>query len=194
MFIGGSTMLKINREGLPWILAIVAAAATMMLTTPAPAATAAELTRDAQAALTSLYAKNPKAREISKKAVAVLVFPSIVKAGLGVSGQYGEGVLFRGGKAAGYYNTAGAAVGFQMGAQAYGYAMFFLNEKTLAYLDKSEGFEVGVGPSVVLADDAFAKSTTTSTVQDNIYAFIFDNKGAMASVGLQGTKITKIKK
>jgi lipid-binding SYLF domain-containing protein len=187
-------MLKVTRQFLPWILSIAVAAAAMLLTTPAPAATAAELTRDAQAALTNLYAKNPKAREIGKKAVAVLVFPSIVKAGLGVSGQYGEGVLFRGGKAAGYYNTAGAAIGFQMGAQSYGYAMFFLSEGTVAYLDKSQGFEVGVGPSVVLADEAFAKSSTTSTVQDNIYAFIFDNKGAMASIGLQGTKITKIKK
>jgi lipid-binding SYLF domain-containing protein len=187
-------MLKLDREMLPWIVAIAAAAAAMLLTTPAPAATAAELTRDAQAALSRLYASNPKAKELGGKAVGVLVFPSIVKAGIGVSGQYGEGVLFRGGKAAAYYNTAGAAVGFQMGAQAYGYAMFFLSEQTLAYLDKSQGFEVGVGPSVVLADEAFAKSATTSTVQDNIYAFIFDSKGAMASVGLQGTKITRIRK
>jgi lipid-binding SYLF domain-containing protein len=166
----------------------------LALPSPAGAATAGELTRDGQAALNKLYATNPKAKQIGSKAVAVLVFPSVKKAGLGVSGQYGEGVLLRGGKAAGYYNTAGAAVGFQMGAQIYGYAMFFLSEGTLAYLDKSQGFEVGVGPSVVLADDAFAKSTTTSTVQDNIYAFIFDNKGAMASVGLQGTKITRMKK
>lgn len=187
-------MLKVNRETLYWLVAIAAAAAAMLLTTPSPAATGAELTRDAQAALNRLYASNPKAKELGGKAVAVLVFPGIVKAGLGVSGQYGEGVLLRGGKAAGYYNTAGAAVGFQYGAQTYGYAMFFLSEKTLAYLDKTQGFEVGVGPSVVLADDAFAKSATTSTVQDNIYAFVFDNKGAMASVGLQGTKITRIKK
>ena len=175
-------------------LVLATAAAALCPPASAGAATAAELTRDAQTALNKLYAKNPKAKEIGGKSVAVLLFPSIVKAGIGVSGQYGEGVLFRGGKAVGYYNTAGAALGFQLGAQAYGYAMFFLSEKTLAYLDKSEGFEVGVGPSVVLADEAFAKSTTSSTVQDNIYAFIFDNKGAMASVGLQGTKITKIKK
>jgi lipid-binding SYLF domain-containing protein len=187
-------MLKSIRPLLPWIFAIAAATAAMMLTTPAPAASGAELTRDAQAALSRLYAKNPKAKELGRRAVGVLVFPSIVKAGIGVSGQYGEGVLLRGGKAAGYYNTAGAAVGIQFGAQSYGYAMFFLSEQTLAYLNRSQGFEVGVGPSVVLADEAFAKSATSSTVQDNIYAFIFDNKGAMASVGLQGTKITKITK
>ena len=91
------------------------------------------------------------------------MFPGVVKAGLGVGGQYGEGVLFRGGKATAYYNTAGASFGLQAGGQKYGYALFFLSEETLNYLDKSEGFEVGVGPSIVVADEGFAKSTTTTT-------------------------------
>ncbi len=168
--------------------------ASIVVTPPAAAATAAELTRDAQAALNSLYAKNPGAKAVGKNAVAVLVFPSIVKAGVGIGGQYGEGVLFRGGKASAYYNTAGAAGGLQIGAQKYGYAMFFLSAETLKALDKAEGFEVGVGPSVVIADEGFAKSTTTTTVKDKIYAFIFDQKGAMAGIGIQGNKITKIKK
>jgi lipid-binding SYLF domain-containing protein len=176
------------------IVASLAAAATIVLAQPAAAATAAELTRDAQAALNSLYAKNPGAKAIGKDAVAVLVFPSVVKAGLGVGGQFGEGVLFRGGKASAYYNTAGASIGLQAGAQKYGYAMFFLSEDTLKSLDKTEGFEVGVGPSVVVADQGLAKSTTTTTVKSNIYAFIFDQKGAMAALGIQGNKITKIKK
>lgn len=177
-----------------FVLGMICGLVSFALPAPASAATAQELTRNAQAALNKLYAGNPKAKTLGQQAVAVLVFPSVTKAGLGVSGQYGEGVLLRGGKPVAYYNTAGAAMGFQAGAQVYGYAMFFLNEKTLAYLDKSQGFEVGVGPSVVLADDSFAKSTTTSTVQDNIYAFVFDQKGAMASIGLQGSKITRIKK
>jgi len=176
------------------VVAALAAAATFVLPQPAAAATAAELNRDAQAALNSLYAKNPGAKAIGKDAVAVLVFPSVVKAGLGVGGQFGEGVLFRGGKATAYYNTAGASVGLQAGAQKYGYAMFFLSEETLKYLDKSEGFEVGVGPSVVVADQGLAKSTTTTTAKDKVYAFIFDQQGAMAALGIQGNKITKIKK
>jgi lipid-binding SYLF domain-containing protein len=177
-------------------LALVAslAAATIVLAPPAAAATAAELTREAQAALNSLYAKNPGAKAIGKDSIAVLVFPSVVKAGLGVGGQFGEGLLFSGGKASGYYNTAGASVGLQAGAQKYGYAMFFLSEETLKSLDKTEGFEVGVGPSVVIADQGLAKSTTTTTVKDKIYAFIFDQKGAMAALGIQGNKITQIKK
>jgi lipid-binding SYLF domain-containing protein len=168
--------------------------ACIAVTPPAPAATAAELTREAQAALNSLYAKNAGAKAIGKDAVAILVFPSVVKAGLGVGGQFGEGVLFRGGKATAYYNTAGASVGLQAGAQKYGYVMFFLSEETLKSLDKAEGFEVGVGPSVVVADQGLAKSTTTTTVKDKIYAFIFDQKGAMAALGIQGNKITKIQK
>ena len=176
------------------IAAALAAAAILAVPQPAAAATAAELQRDAQNALNSLYAKNPGAKAIGKDAVAVLVFPSVVKAGLGVGGQFGEGVLFRGGKASAYYNTAGASVGLQAGAQKYGYTMFFLSEETLKSLDKTEGFEVGVGPSVVIADQGLAKSTTTTTVKDKIYAFIFDQKGAMAALGIQGNKITKIKK
>ena len=176
------------------IAAALAAAAILAVPQPAAAATAAELQRDAQNALNSLYAKNPGAKAIGKDAVAILVFPGIVKAGLGIGGQYGEGVLFKGGKATAYYNTAGASVGLQAGAQKYGYALFFLSEDNLKYLDKSEGFEVGVGPSVVIADEGLAKATTTTTVRDKIYAFIFNQSGAMAALGIQGNKITKIKK
>ena len=175
-------------------IALAAGAITLVLPRPVIAATADELRRDAQAALNNLYAKNAAAKAIGKDAVAILVFPQILKAGLGVGGQYGEGVLFRGGKATAYYNTAGASFGLQAGAQKYGYALFFLSNETLKYLDESQGFEVGVGPSVVVADEGLAKSTTTTTVKDKIYAFIFDQKGAMAALGIQGNKITKIKK
>jgi lipid-binding SYLF domain-containing protein len=175
-------------------IAATLAAVTSVLAQPAAAATAAELRRDAQAALNSLYAKNPGAKSIGQNAVAILVFPSIVKAGLGVGGQYGEGVLFRGGKATAYYSNAGVSYGLQAGAQTYGYAMFFLSEDMLKYLDKSDGYEVGVGPSVVIADEGLAKATTTTTTKDKIYAFIFNQTGAMAALGIQGNKITKIKK
>jgi lipid-binding SYLF domain-containing protein len=176
------------------LVAALTVAVALVAPHPAAAATAAELNREAQAALNSLYAKNPGAKKIGSESVAVLVFPSVIKAGLGIGGQYGEGVLFRGGKAAAYYNTAGASMGLQAGGQKYGYALFFLSEDNLKYLDKSEGFEVGVGPSVVVADKGLATSTTTTTVKDKIYAFIFDQKGGMYALGIQGNKITKIKK
>jgi len=156
------------------------------------AADAAEISKDSQAALQSLYAKVPKAKELGGKALAVLVFPSVIKAGLGVGGQYGDGALIKGGKTVGYYNTSGASVGLQAGAQKYGYALFFMNANALQQIDKADGFDIGVGPTVVVMDEGMAKSMTTTTMKDDIYAFIFSQKGLMAGFGLQGNKITKI--
>ena len=156
------------------------------------AAGAAEISRDANASLQQLYATAPAAKGLGASAHAVLVFPKVTKAGLGVGGQFGEGALLQKGKAVAFYNTGGASVGLQAGAQQYGYALFFMNAKALAQLDKAEGFEVGVGPTVVVVDEGMAKSTTTTTMKDDIYAFIFGQKGLMAGLGVQGNKITKI--
>lgn len=156
------------------------------------AADKAEITKDAQAALDSLYAKVPGAKALGAQAYAILVFPKVTKAGLGVGGQRGEGALFKGGQAIGFYSTTGASIGLQAGAQTYGYTMFFMNEKALQQLDKADGFEVGVGPSVVVLDEGKAKSMTTTTAKDDVYAFIFGQKGLMAGLGIQGNKIKKI--
>jgi lipid-binding SYLF domain-containing protein len=156
------------------------------------AAGAAELSRDAAASLQKLYASVPAAKALGPTAHAILVFPKVTKAGLGVGGQFGEGALLKGGKAVAYYNTAGASMGLQAGAQQFGYALFFMNEKALAQLDKAEGFEVGVGPTLVVVDEGMAKSTTTTSMKSDIYAFIFGQKGLMGGLGVQGNKITKI--
>jgi lipid-binding SYLF domain-containing protein len=150
------------------------------------------LERDARNAYNKLVARVPAAKALSREADAVLVFPKITKAGLIVGGQYGDGVLFRGDKIVGYYNTSGASYGLQAGAQQYGYAMFLMNEKAVHALTKNEGFEVGVGPSVVVVDQGMGKTMTTTTATEDIYAFIFSQKGLMAGVGIQGNKITKI--
>jgi lipid-binding SYLF domain-containing protein len=185
--------LDVRFENVTRTLWAMATAITLsMVPAAAYAAGAAEISRDAQAALQSLYAKVPTAKTIGAKAQAVLVFPKITKAGLGIGGQFGEGALIKGGKTVGYYNTAGVSSGLQAGAQQYGYAMFFMNDAALKQLDKTEGFEVGVGPSIVVMDEGKAKSTTTTSAKDDIYAFIFSQKGLMAGLGLQGNKITKI--
>jgi lipid-binding SYLF domain-containing protein len=175
-------------------MAALAAATALLLVPAAPAmaASAAELSRDANKALQGLYAKVLAAKTIGGKAVAVLVFPKITKAGLGIGGQYGDGALIKGGKVVAYYNTSGVSSGLQAGAQQYGYAMFFMNEAALKSLDSAAGFEVGAGPSIVVLDEGMAKSTTTTTMKDDIYAFIFSQGGLMAGLGLQGNKITKI--
>jgi lipid-binding SYLF domain-containing protein len=153
---------------------------------------AADLSRDSHAALQKLYARVPLAKSLGPKAYAILVFPDVVKAGLIIGGQYGEGALMRHGKTVGYYNTGGASYGLQAGAQKYGYAMFFMNEKALRQIDTADGFEVGVGPSVVVVDEGMAKQATTTTAKDDIYAFIFGQSGLMAGIGIQGNKISKI--
>ena len=163
-------------------------------TLPASAQGRGALEADAKRAYNNLVAKVPAAKALSKSAVAVLVFPKILKAGLVIGGQSGDGVLLKGGKAAGYYNTSGASYGLQAGAQEFGYAMFFMNEKALKTLTETDGFEVGVGPSVVVVDEGMGKSATSITMKDDVYAFIFGQKGLMAGVGLQGNKITRLDK
>jgi lipid-binding SYLF domain-containing protein len=173
------------------LLAGVVAATSPAL---ARAASREELERDAASALTSLYAGNTAAKLLGEKAVAVLVFPNIVKAGFMFGGQLGDGVLKKGGQTAGYYNSFAASYGLQAGIQVFGYALFFMNDKALSYLDKSEGFELGVGPSIVVVDAGVGKTLTSTTLTQDVYAFIFDQKGLMAGIGIQGSKITKINK
>jgi lipid-binding SYLF domain-containing protein len=171
------------------------AATVVSMTAPsAVAESAQELSRDGARALKNLYAKNPTARQLGSKAKAVLVFPSILKAGFMFGGQMGEGVLLKGGKPAGYYTSVAGSYGFQAGVQVFGYALFFMNDAALAYLDKSEGFELGVGPSIVVVDAGVGKSLTSTTLTHDVYAFIFDQKGLMGGIGVQGSKITRITK
>jgi lipid-binding SYLF domain-containing protein len=161
---------------------------------PAAAASAAELDREVDTALADLYRGNEAARLLRDKAKGVLVFPRMLKAGFLFGGQIGEGAMRRGGRTTGYYNSVAASYGLQAGVQAFGYALFFLNDSALEYFDESKGFELGVGPSLVVVDAGVAKSMTSTTLTHDVYAFVFDQKGLMAGIGLQGSKITKISK
>ncbi len=161
---------------------------------PALAATAEDLNRDAQQALQTLYRSNPTAEGIGKKAHAILVFPKIVKAGLIFGGAYGEGELLRNGHETGYFNSVSASWGWQAGAESYGYVVFLMNDKAEKYLDVSSGWEIGVGPTVVVVNEGAAKNLSTSTLKDDAYAFIFDQQGLMASLSIEGTKVSRIKR
>ena len=185
--------MRIRMRSLGWVL-LLAAAVALGGASQASAASGQELTRDANRALQNLYAKNAAARLLGKKAKAVLVFPSIVKAGFMFGGQIGEGVMLKHGRPAGYYNSVAASYGLQAGMQVFGYALFFMNDEALRYLESSQGFELGVGPSVVVVDQGLAKSMTSTTITQDVYAFIFDQKGLMAGLGIQGSKITRISK
>ena len=170
------------------------ASLVLLMAPVAHAETKAALDLSSKEALNQLIASVPAAKALSQKAIAVLVFPSITKAGFLVGGQFGDGVMWKNGKPTAYYNTSGASFGLQAGAQTYGYALFFMKESALKSLDTANGFEVGVGPSVVVMDQGMGASHTTTTLQDDIYAFVFGQKGLMAGVGIQGNKITQISK
>lgn len=184
-------MTRLMRIQLPTALLLAA----IVVSAVAPVALAADrqkLARSADAALKSLYASNTAARLLGEKARAVLVFPNIVKAGFMFGGQIGDGALLKNGRPVGYYNSLAASYGLQAGLQVFGYALFFMNDAALAYLDKSEGFEIGVGPSIVVVDAGIGKSLSSTTITQDVYAFIFDQKGLMAGIGIQGSKITKL--
>lgn len=156
------------------------------------AATAEDLHKDADQSLQLLFKGNPLALDLSKRAKGILVFPKIVKAGLIFGGSYGEGVLMKGGAIAGYYNSVSASWGWQAGGESYGYVVFLMSDKAVAYLDTSKGWEIGVGPSVVVVNEGAAKNLSSSTLKDDAYAFIYDQQGLMASLSIEGTKISRI--
>ncbi|NGY04655.1 YSC84-related protein [Solimonas terrae] len=179
-----------------FLATVVAISSVVSLATfgVAYAATAEDLDRDADQALQKLYKTDPAAEAISHKARAVLVFPNIIKAGLVFGGAYGEGVLKQDGKVDSYYNSVTGSWGLQAGAQSYGYVVFLMNQKAVDYLHRSEGWEIGVGPTVVVVDEGVAKNLSSSTLKDDAYAFIFNQQGLMAGVSIEGSKVSRIKR
>jgi len=178
-----------------YIHALMFAAAviiSMSVMNQASAATAEDLDKDSQQALQTLYKSEPIAEKLSKTAKGILVFPNIVKAGLVFGGGYGEGELIKGSKVVDYYNSVTGSWGLQIGAQSYGYVVFLMTDKAVSYLEKSKGWELGVGPTVVVVDEGIAKNLSTSSLKDDAYAFIFSQQGLMAGVSIEGTKISRI--
>ncbi len=186
------------------ILLVIASAATLVLApscaTNGPVSRAnadtssgAQIARNSRAALRSLYAQNSAARALGHKARAVLVFPSITKGGLMVGGMAGNGALIRNdGSIQDFYQTAGASYGLQAGIQTYGYALFLMDNSAFHNLNRSDGWEVGSSPSLVVVDGGMATSLTTATLNKSTYAFFFNQRGLMGGLGLQGSKITRI--
>lgn len=174
-------------------LATAVVAPEVLIPAEAVAATKADLNQDANQTLNNLYRINPTAKLIGSKAKAIMVFPSIVKAGLVFGGAYGEGLLLSGGQVQSYYSSFSGSWGLQAGAQSYGYVVFLMSDKSVKYIHDSEGWEIGVGPTIVVVDEGIAKNLSTTTLNDDAYAFILDQKGLMAGVSIEGTKISKIK-
>jgi len=152
-----------------------------------------DLEAKARAALRQLYSTAPNAKLLQAQAKAVLVFPEILKAGLIVGAEEGNGVMFGAdGKVMGYYNATSVSYGLQAGAQSFQEAMFLTTDSAIKYLQTSGGWSIGAGPSVVVVDSGTARSLTSTTLQSDVYAFIYGQQGLMAGVGIQGQKISKL--
>lgn len=156
------------------------------------APTASQIDQSVTSALSRLYQENDAAKSLGEKAKGVLVFPEIRKGAFIVGAQYGYGALRKGGSTSGYYRTGAASYGFQAGVKKFGYALFFMTDSALSYLDASGGWAIGTGPSLVVVDQGMARSLTTTSLRADVYAFVFDQRGLMGGMGLEGSKITKI--
>jgi lipid-binding SYLF domain-containing protein len=170
---------------------LLAAGAAGGLESPAMAS-AASLAAAGKNRLAQLYEKSTKAIYFKERAKAILIFPRIYKAGFMVGAQTGDGVLFEHGRPTRYYNISAASFGLQAGGQAFSYALFFMKESALAFLEKSDGWAIGSGPSIVVIDKGAASSSTSTTLTQDVVAFPFGQSGLMAGLGLEGSKITAI--
>ena len=180
----------------PYVRALVAVGVvTLALMAPRLARAAAEVNKlkdNAEAALEKLYATEISAKLLSQEAKAILVFPNVFKVGFLGGAHYGEGVLIQNRQAIGYYNSVAGSFGLQAGVQVFGYAMFLMSDQAMEYLERTDGWEVGVGPSIVVIGTGMGKSLTNTTIRKDVYAFIFNQQWLMAGAGIQGSKITKM--
>ncbi len=172
---------------------LVAAFALVVAASSATAGTKAEIDAHVKEAMADFTKHTSAGHELSKKAVGVLVFPKVVKAGLGVGGEFGEGALLVRGKTAAYYNLAAASIGLQVGAQVRSQIVLFMTEDALKKFRNSEGWKAGVDGSVALATLGAGGSVDTETAKKPIIGFIFSNQGLMYNLTFEGQKITQIK-
>jgi lipid-binding SYLF domain-containing protein len=153
---------------------------------------AAALQAECRGALDELYAQAPQTRNVANDAAGVLVFPNVVKAGLGIGGETGNGCLLQGGEVVDYYNKSGASFGLQAGAQSRSEVVMFMSEAALGKLENRAGFEFGADASAAVMDMGAGGTLDTSNIDAEIVAFIFGESGLMANASLEGSKVTEI--
>lgn len=176
------------------IFTLTSVAIVIMASYSVYAASAAEINARVDATLSKFYKEVPEAKKLAKIARGILVFPSIIKAGFGIGGEYGEGAFRIRGKSVDYYSTAAVSIGFQLGAQSKAVILMFMNKKALNDFRDSSGWEIGVDGSVALVKIGVGGSIDTTNIKDPIIGFVFGQKGLMYNLTLEGSKMTKIKK
>ena len=178
-----------------WLVALISIA-LLAIGKPAPqaeAASAVEIDASVHDTVDRFYREIGSARELASKAYGILVFPSIVKAGFGVGGEYGEGSLLVRGRPPEYYSTVSASFGFQLGVQARSVIIMFMTPDALDGFYRKDGWKVGVDGSVVLVTVGAGGAVDSNTIKSPIIGFVFDQKGLMYNLTLEGSKITRIR-
>lgn len=178
------------------LVAIAALVTAALLGKPVlvQAASAKELDIKVDATLKQFASEVKGAKEFIKSAKGVLVFPSVIKAGFGIGGEYGEGALRVKNKSVDYYSTAAASIGFQLGAQSKSIVIIFLENNALTDFRNSSGWKAGVDGSVALVEWGAGEDINTTDIKDPIVGFVFGNKGLMYNLTLEGSKFTKLKR
>lgn len=174
------------------LAAVMAISATMIALPAAKAASAREINAGVRATLDNFFSQIRGSRELADKAVGILVFPSVVKAGIGIGGEYGEGALLIGGQTADYYNTVSASFGFQLGVQERSVIICFMTDSALRQFRKTAGWKVGVDGSVAIITVGVGGSIDTNKITSPVVGFVLDPKGLMYNLTLEGSKITRI--
>lgn len=167
-----------------WVLATSA--------TIASAASREEIDAGVRETLERFYAESTAGRALAQQAAGMLVFPRVIKAGVGIGGEYGEGALLVGGATVDYFSTASASIGFQLGAQARAEVIMFMNPEALEKFRNSDGWEAGVDGSVALVEFGAGETINTNSVREPIIGFILSNRGLMYNLTFEGSKITRI--
>lgn len=181
-----------DRRNLMLGMVSLAALGTLARPTPAQAASRTQLAQSGALSLQTLYSEQGSASVLASKAVGILVFPNIVKAGFVIGAQSGDGVLFKDKVPTAYYNLSSASFGLEAGVQSFAYALFFMNHGALHYLNQSDGWSLGGDPNIVVLDKGAAASVDTTTLSKDVYAIPYSQQGLMAGISLQGSKITRI--
>ena len=173
-------------------LALLMATAILAYPCTSEAGSAAKIEADANATLHSFVRQVPGARELANKAAGILVFPSVIKAGIGFGGEYGEGMLLNQQRVVGYYNLVSASFGFQLGVQQRSIIIMFMTREALAGFEQRAGWKIGVDGSVTVITVGVGGSIDTDQVVSPVIGFILDQKGLMYNLTLEGSKISRI--
>ena len=173
-------------------LIFVALHLTVVASAESDAASAPEIDAAVDATLRSFESQVPGARELAIKAAGILVFPSVVKAGIGIGGEYGEGLLIIRGRPGGYFNLVSASFGLQLGVQARSVIIMFMTEEALASFERTYGWKVGVDGSIAIATIGAGGSIDTEKLTSPVIGFILDPTGLMYNLTLEGSKISRM--